>query len=701
MPVQSGNIWQWNDFLRHEALRDAQAAAAPVREGRAFAHVAGHIPIRLSQPHTFAGEFDLSARDDEPWARFDRWLSERDTGQAPPAQPRLDIWDQLNEHFHCLPSNGGSAHTTVDYARVVTSGVTGILADIKREADGADQEKREYLDGMRAALAGLVTFAERFAALAEQQNLRELAARCRHVPRHPARSCHEALQAIWFVHLGVALSECSGASLSLGRLDQYLFPLFEQDRADGATVEELGEALADFFRLLNGFGDPACTINLGPATVLNPLSQLIVKTVKRLKLPSPILAARIQPDTPAEMFDLLTDPALVEIGQPTFYGEEPCREALRRRGVPECELPNWAANSCMGLMMPGQEWSNMWGSVVNVLLPLELALNGGRPFQYDAPMPFSTSPPDSYTSFDSLCDTVRTYLDELIAALITETAERTERRGRALPNPFVSALLDDCVARGQDRLLGGCRYHTVIVEAFGLVNAADALAAIRQLVFEENRYTLDEMVAAARGDFTSQPEVLLAVRQAPKYGNGDTAADGIARDLAERFAESVSRHSTDAVAYCPSFHTLDAHIPAGAKIGASLDGRRAGDPLAKNVGTAPGRATEGHTALIRSAATIDQSAFFGGQALDLWIDPRTIRTQDGKRKLQALLQTYFKLGGLQIQVNGVSPDILRAAMAAPDSHGHVLVRKAGYTTRYVTLPCATQAELLQRFEAGL
>ena len=639
-------------------------------------------------------------------------MSERTAGQPSPVRPRPDLWAQLDSHFDCRPSDGGRAHTTVDYGRVVASGVAGVLADIEREADGAAQTKRDYLSGMQVALKGLVVFSERFAQLAEtradsstdpsvEHRFRELAARCRRVPRSPARSFHEALQSIWFVHLGVALSECSGASLSLGRLDQYLGPLFEQDRADGATEEELGGVLADFFRLLNGFGDPACTINLGPAERTNPLSRLIVEVVKRLKLPSPILAARIQPNTPEDWFDLLTDPGLIEIGQPTFYGENSCREALRRRGVPECELPNWAANSCMGLMMPSQEWSNMWGSVVNVLLPLELALNRGRPFQYDSPVPVRDLALESYATFGSLFETVCTYLDDLTALLIGETAERTERRGRAQPNPFVSALLDDCIARGKDRLLGGCRYHTVIVEAFGLVNAADALTAVRQLAFEEGRFTLDEMVAAVKDSFAARADILHAVRQVPKFGNGETNADGVARELAKRFAESVSSHSTGSVAYCPSFHTLAAHIPAGAKAAASLDGRRVGDPLAKNVGTSPGRATEGHTALIRSAATLDQSAFFGGQALDLWIDPRPIRTQEGKRKLQALFQTYFKLGGLQVQVNGVSPDTLRAAMADPSSHRHVLVRKAGFTTRYVTLPEAEQADLIERFEAGL
>lgn len=508
------------------------------------------------------------------------------------------------------------------------------------------------------------------------------------------------------MHLGVAISEHSGASLSLGRLDQYLYPLFEADRQSGMPEAEIEAALADLFRALNTMGDPACTINLGGedsagADMLNPLSMMIVKVAKGLHLPSPLLAARVHDGLSDEAFDVLTDPGLLEMGQPTFYGEQPCRRALLRRGVPGDDVHQWAANSCMGLMMPGQEWSNMWGSVINVLLPLELALNHGQPFLHEIPITLTTRTPRRPDTFEELFETAAAYMAELVDLYIAHTAARTERRGGERPNPFVSALLDDCIERGRDRLLAGCRYHTVIVEAFGLVNASDALLAVRRLAFEQQRYSLEAMVEAAKANFEDAEDLLHELRRVPKYGNGDPDADAMALRLAQRFAQAVSRHSDRDMCYAPSFHTLSAHIRAGQKTAASLDGRLAGAPLAKNVGTTPGTNREGHTALMRSAAAVDQSAFYGGQALDISLDRALVRTPQGRRKLQALLRSYFQLGGLQVQVNAVSPDTLRAAMAEPESHRDVLVRKAGFTARYVTLPLDEQRELIDRFEAGL
>lgn len=724
------DFWQAVDYLREQASRqgDFGGCPVPIREARLFSAVLRGLPITVDPTDELAGSVPSDWNDAETRQQFTVWVKARDAARAASAGGSPDPWAPLRNHFHCYSGGGGSAHTTVDYERVITSGLSGIIQDIEAELDDADTEKRDYLTGMREALLGLAEFAERFADSAEavaaklstgiddnrlqstpvdSDRLTSLAERCRQVPRHPARSFQEALQAIWLVHLGIAISEHSGASLSLGRLDQYLYPFFERDRADGIPAEELSDQLAAFFRKLNTFGDPACALNIGPAVAgdddedcFNPLSRLIIEMVKLLKLPSPILAARIHPDIPDKIFDLFLDPALFELGQPTFYGEMSCREALRRRGVPECELRNWSVNSCMGLMMPGQEWANMWGSVVNFLLPLEMTLNGGQPFLHEAPFELKTAVPEQYETFDELFETMCGCVTDLVDLLIGETAVRTERQGRTRPNPFVSALLDDCIVRGKDRLLGGCRYHTVTIEGFGLVNASDALLAVKKLVFDEQRFTLEELVAAAKADFAGHEDVLRAVKDIPKYGNGNSEADEMARHLAERFARAVSRYSTDAIAYGPSFHTLTAHLSAGAKTAASLDGRHAGDPLAKNVGTIPGQATEGHTALIRSAAAIDQAAFFTGQALDIWVDPRSLKTSDGRKKMQALLQTYFRLGGLQIQVNGVSPDTLRAAMAEPEKYQHVLVRKGGFTTRYVGMSKTEQEDMIERFEAG-
>lgn len=688
----------------------------PLRLGRAFAYALEHLPIGIPADGDLAGDFgwDYCSASERS-----RWLPpEPSADQRPPADRTPSPDELLAQGFGCFPSDGGGAHTTVDYERVVTQGLAGVLAQIEKRLGTCPEREHATLQGMEAALGGVIRWAERYADLAERLAgetgepadkacLLRIARHCRQVPGLPARSFAEALQGIWLVHLAVGLSEWTGASLSLGRLDQYLLPLFTEDLRRGVPRQELEDALAALFRALNNFfGDPACAVNLGGTDALGrtqfgPLSRMIVEVAARLRLPAPVLAARIDASFPEDDFDLLADAALFEIGQPTFYGEEACIAALLRRDVPADEVRTWCANSCMGLMMPGREWSNMWGTVVNVLLPLELALNHGSPFQHELPIALATRPPDAYADFDALFTTVCSTLDDLVDYLLAATARDTLRRGEAAPNPFVSALLGSCIERAQDRLLGGCDYQTVIVEAFGLVNASDALVAIRQLVFERGTHTLRDLTEAARGNFVESPDILHALRRAPKFGNADPVADGMARRLADRFAASVSRHSSGSFHYLPSFHTLNAHVGAGHKTAASLDGRRAGEPLAKNVGTSPGNATSGHTALMRSAATIDQAAFSGGQALDIRVDPALLSTPEGRRNFQALLRGYFDLGGLQVQVNALSAAALCEAQTHPEAHRDLIVRIAGYSAPYVSLPEDLQLEMIERFHAGV
>ena len=686
------DLWQQVRALRAAAWGELGGLPAPLREARLFAAVLAGIPIGIPEGDLLAGDFG-PAFGDAPAAPA------RPAPGLPPA-PDGPLWQAL-DRWH-IRAGYTLAHTTVDYPLVLRQGLAAIAAEIRAANKGeVDAGRREQREAMALALEAVVAWAERFADLAAAAGLAEIAARCRRVPREPARSFADAMQAVWFVHAAVGISELSQSSLSLGRLDQYALRQF---LADGP--ERSQPYLDALFAKLNRYGDPACAVNLGGgdadgADQLNDLSRLIVAIVRQRRAPAPILAARIHDGLAGADFDRLTEPGLLRISQPTFYGEEPCREALRRRGVPADEVAGWCANSCMGLMMPGAEVADMWAGVVTWLLPLELALNGGRPFVGDLPLPLATPPRADYASFAELVEQVLAYVDEFVALCIGRNRAHTARVAAEFPNPFLSALLDDCRTRGLDRAGGGARYHTGTIEAFGLVNAADALRAVRALHFEQDAYSLSELVAAARNDFAETPDLLAAIRAVPKFGDGDPAADALARELAERFAASVRRHSPERPQYLASFHTLNAHLHAGTRYGASLDGRRAGAPLAKNAGPSLRGRPQAHTRVVRSAARLPQADFAAGQALDLSIDAESLRPLPARRAFQALLRTYFADGGLQIQVNGLTAADLRDAIAHPEEHGDLLVRIGGYSARFVALPPAIQREMAERFAAGL
>ena len=690
--------------LRARAAAGA-GLSAPEREAAAFAYVLEHLPIAVHPEEPIAG--DWGAQFAVPGSAGILAGSEeagKDAGgprnDREPSVPQL-----LDERFHCR-AGWTAAHTCADYEKVIQGGLRAVLAEIGKALLEADEEQAATLRGMRVAVEGVIAFAHRFADLAEGQGLVEVARICRKAPEHPADSVREALQSVWIIHAAVGLSEYSEASLTLGRLDQYLYPLFQADLARGVPLEELRGLVEDLWRKLNRYGDPACAINLGGLDAAgrdlwNPLTELLVEFTREVRLPAPLLAARVHEKLSPEAWDLLLTPELLTMGQPTFYGEHACRETMIRRGVPEAEAHRFAINSCMGLVMPGAEIADMWGVVANLLLPLELALNHGRGFAHEMPLAVQTPPRIAYGGFDELYDQWERYLEEVVAFLIARQAEATEWVGRERPNPFFSALTADCIARGKDRAAGGVRYHGVTVEGFGWANLSDALTAVKRLVFEEGRYTLAELVAGAQADFVGHEDALADLKGCPKYGNGEPEADAMAARVTDTFAALVTRHNHDNLLYLPSYHTLNAHIWAGAKLGASLDGRRAGQPLGKNAGPMPENRKGSLTALLLSASAVDQRSLAGGQALDISLDPKLLAKDEGRRKLQALLLTYFERGGLQVQVNGLGAEELREAIAEPQARRDLIVRIAGYSARFTELGGAVQEEMVERFEAGL
>ncbi len=686
------DLWQQVRTLRAQAYPDVAEQPAPLREARLLHAALAGIPIGIPEGDLLAGDFGPVFGEVEPTAL--------PPAPAMPPAPDGPLWQGVDRWY--IRAGYTPAHTTVDYAQVLEKGLAAIAAEARAwNAGDSDPDRKACREAMALALESVIAWAERFAELAEHQGLSAIAARCRRVPREPARDFADAMQAIWFIHAAVGLSELCQSSLSLGRLDQYAYPFFLADGPESARP-----FLAALFAKLNRYGDAACAVNLGGTdavgrSLYNELSRFIVDVAEERRAPAPILAARIDDRLPATDFDRLTEPGLLRLSQPTFYGEEPCREALRRRGVPETDLPAWCANSCMGLMMPGAEIADMWAGVVTWLLPLELALNAGKPFLGELPLALTTPARQDYASFADLVEQVLAYVDEFVALCIDRNRRHTERVAAEFPNPYLSALLAPCAERGRDRADGGARYHAGTIEGFGLVNVADALHTIRSLHFEQNRYSLAELVAAVQTDFADQPELLAAIRALPKVGDGDPAVDALARELADRFAASVRRQSPERPQYLPSFHTLNGHIPAGSRYGASLDGRRAGAPLAKNAGPTLLGLPHAHTSVMQSAAALPQRDFAAGQALDLSLDAEGLRPLPARRAFQALLRTYFAQGGLQVQVNGLTAADLRAAIAHPEAHADLLVRLGGYSTRFVTLSPAVQREMAERFEVGL
>ena len=574
----------------------------------------------------------------------------------------------------CRIDDGGRGHTTIDYAEVLTKGLKSFYEQV---ATG----NTPFEKCARKALLAVKEFAAQYNA---------------QVPWEPARNFEEALQSIWLTYECIIFSELVPYSYSWGRMDQYLLPF-----AADLSEDELTDKFTLFFRFLNqvNFNDDASALNVGGEKGFNKVSRAILEAAARNKMPAPMLTVRVSDALSKDDWERFLRPELLTCGQPTLYGEESCRAALRQRGLPEENISRWAANSCMGLVIPGEEWQDMWGAVIPQTLALELTLNQGCFFNKTAICDTSVTPVE-LTSYSILYQQLLKYIEFLFNAAVSANRERCANFMMMFQNVFVSLFYKDCIARKKEVRNGGVRHHTMIVETMGLVNLADSLITIRKLVFEEKKYTLAELTEALKTNFVNAPELLADIAKLPKFGENNGLPEAVLKQLTDDIAEIAERFKTEAFLCAPSLHTLHNHISYGRMLEATADGRRKGEPLAKNAGTSPAVQTE-HTSLILAASCWDQSRFSGGQPLDLWISAKDWHEKEQVHRYAALIKTYFKRGGLQLQFNGADPAELRAAMEYPGKYGHLIVRIGGFSVRFVDIPRNEQEDFIRRFANGM
>lgn len=631
---------------------------------------------------------------------------------APPAE-KTDVDHLIDYGFK--PSDYDRGHHELDYRALLARGVNGYIADVDAELARGDNDvdKTEYLRGMRISLCAAETFAGRFAALAERlatekvdegekRRLLRIATACKNVPMRPAKDFFEAMQAVALLHAMSCITGCAWYSVSIGGFDRFMYPYYEKSRRDGMDDEEAIALICMFFRLLDLYGGKDSALSVGGVDengndATNELSYLVVEAEKRSKLSAPLFVARINKNTPTRLMRELVDRRLFEIGQPSFYSEENCLAAIEGRGIPREEARRYEISTCMNIVLPDSEACTSWGIILNTHLPLELALCG-RPLRGELPIEFATAPAKEYGSVDEIFAVYKAYMREMFAICARREHEVAVKGAKETPDPWLSALTKDCIRRGRDRWDGGAVYNNIVIEMMGFANTADAITAIDELVFRRGKYTIDDFVAAARANYEGFGELLKDLAACPKYGMNDDRADANARRLLDVLAEICEENRTENRRYLPSLHTLWNDVEWGAARYAFLDGRRDGEPVNKNAGPVTAVRAAGPTAVALSACKLDQVRYSGGQALDVHIGVRNMDSNAVKDKIAAYIRTYFDLGGLQLQVNGLTADTLQKAYDEPEKYPDLMVRIGGHSRYFNTFSDEMKRQFIKRFK---
>ena len=591
-------------------------------------------------------------------------------------------------------------------------------------------DKEQELRAMAVAAGAVMRLAERYAekaaclAAAEtdarrRAELEKIAEVCHHVPAHAPRDFREALQAYWFTHLAVITELNTWDSFNPGHLDQNLYPFYERDVASGRlTREEASELLECLWVKFNNQPAPPkvgvtaaesgtytdfCNINTGGlkadgSSAVNDLSYLVLEVIDEMRLLQPSSNLQLSRKSPDRFLKRGLEIVRKGWGQPSIFNADMVVEELLRQGKSIEDARAGGTSGCVETGAFGKEAYILTG-YFNLPKVLELALNNGLDPRTGTMVGIETGDPREFHSFDEVIAAFDKQLRYLIDVKIRGNQAIERLYARLMPAPFLSLLVDDCIARGRDYNDGGPRYNSTYIMAVAPGTCTDSLAAIKHHVFDQRHLSMDELLEALRANFEGHEKTrLLLWNKTPKYGNDDAYADDLLARVFDLFFNAVNgRPNTKGGTYRVNYLSTTCHVYFGSVTGATPDGRRAGEPHSDGISPVQGADRHGPTAVIKSAARIDH-ARTGGTLLNQKFTPRLVEGEAGLDHMAHLVRSYFKLDGHHIQFNVVTAETLRAAQAEPEKHRDLIVRVAGYSDYFCDLTPALQNEIIARTE---
>ena len=621
--------------------------------------------------------------------------------------------------------------------KIYRQGLVDVKQDIQRSIDSLDFyndpaafDKREELNAMAIAADALIHLAGRYADRLDQMarsetdsvraaELREMTSICRHVPAHAPRTFWEALQYYWFVHLGVIIELNTWDSFNPGRLDHHLLPFYRRDIEDGIlTRERAAELLQSFWVKFNNQPAPPkigvtaqesntytdfCLINLGGVTetgedATNELSYLILDVIEEMRLLQPSSMVQISKKSPDRLLMRALKIIRTGYGQPSLFNADAIVAEMLRQGKSLQDARNGGASGCVETGAFGKEAYILTG-YFNLVKVLEITLHDGVDPHTGQSIGLKSGDPIAFRDFAALYEAFVAQLKYFIGIKIKGNVIIERLWAEYLPAPFLSILIDDCIANGKDYNDGGTRYNTSYIQGVGLGTITDSLAAIKYHVYDNRDITMAELLLALKDDFQGCESMQNQLwNHTPKYGNDDDYADDIMRHVFETYFSLIDgRPNTRGGHFRINLLPTTCHIYFGSVVGATPDGRQCGEPLSEGISPVQGADRKGPTAVLRSAAKMDHLKT-GGTLLNQKFTPQLLADEEGMLKVAQLVRTYFKLDGHHIQFNVVSAETLRQAQQSPEKYRDLIVRVAGYSDYFVDLGISLQNEIIRRTE---
>ena len=600
--------------------------------------------------------------------------------------------------------------------------------DLANDPEAVD--KRDELRAMDIVCDAIIMYdarhADKLEELAAQEadpkrkeELLEMARICRKVPAHAPETVHEALQHYWFIHLGVVTELNPWDSFNPGRLDQSLYPIYKKEMEQGTTTkEQVYEVLQSFWVKFNNHPSPPkvgvtaeesntytdfCLINVGGVKEdgsdgVNEMSYILLDVIREMRLLQPSSMIQVSKKNPDKFIRKAVDIIKTGFGQPSVFNTDALVQEMLRAGKDVKDARNGGCSGCVETGAFGTEAYILTG-YFNLPKILELTLNDGFDKRTNMQLGPHTGNPVDFKSYDEFFEAykkqVRYFMDIKLAG--NNIIERVFMKN--MPVPFLSILIDDCIARGKDYMCGGARYNSTYIQGVGLGSMTDMLTAIKYQVFDKKNITMQTLLDALAADFKGYEKLQYdLIYNTPKYGNDDDYADEQEVQVFNMYYDAINGHKSPRGAdYRVNMLPTTCHVYFGSVTGATPDGRNAWKVLSEGISPVQGADTNGPTAVIRSAAKIDHIKT-GGTLLNQKFTPSLLQTEEGCMNVVHLIRSYFRMDGHHIQFNVVNADTLRDAQKHPENYRDLIVRVAGYSDYFNDLGEDLQNEIINRTE---
>jgi formate C-acetyltransferase len=635
-------------------------------------------------------------------------------------------------------------HIAANYAKIMQIGLKGIIEEAEKQLVKLDRTKADdvdklpFLTGVPIVCKAAIKFANRYADLAEKMAAAEknetrknellvIAKNCRRVPENPPDSFYEAVQMTFFIELMLQI-EANGHSYSMGRFDQYTNPFYEADVEKAAlTARGAQEILACFFVKLKmnnkvrpwDFAKYATGYPLYQNITIsgqspegedasNAVSYLCLNAMENVRFPEPNLITRIWSGTPDEYMRKCVDTFSLGFGMPAFINDDIITEALMEKGVTREDAFNYNAIGCIEVSVAGKWGHRPSGMTMNNFArQFEMTLRGGTLPGFDKTFISGAKSLAECTTFDEFLEQWK-HMNEVCVRMAVEHDILVDELKRAFPTPLLSALVDDCIKRGKTILEGGAVYDLNGTTNLGLTCMGNSMAAVKRLIYDEKRFTAEELMKALDENFEGENgEVMRQIceNSVPKFGNDDDFVDDIAvkayeiyMDVLEPYRNARYGRGPIGCQIYPCTVTISSNVPAGHATGATPDGRKAGVPVAEGCSPHSGSDKKGPSAVLKSVSKYPTHRVTGGQLLNIKFAPTMLEKPGNREKVVSLIRTFTALRDWHIQFNVISAETLRAAQAEPEKHRNLMVRVAGYCALFTDLDADVQNEIIIRTE---